>query len=90
MVDGPNEIALLKDYARYIYSWDSSSAVWAGLNGLSYDNSPTGLEKGKFELEVDFDSKFSDTNTAIMNMCHIDALCGTSWWTTSQPQMKAQ
>lgn len=56
MTDGPAEINLLKPYERYIFSWDTSSAVWAGINGIRYDNSPTGLVNGKFELEVDFDS----------------------------------
>jgi len=54
MVDGPNEIRLLKDYHDLIFSWDSSSAVWAGLNEIAYDNSPTGLVNGKFEKEVNF------------------------------------
>ena len=54
MVDGPNEISLMKPFHKYIYSWDSSSAVWAGIHGITYDNSPTGLMEGKFETEVDF------------------------------------
>ena len=55
MVDGPNEIALVKPWLPLIDTWDSSAAVWAGLNGVSFDTSPTGLVDGKFELEVDFD-----------------------------------
>lgn len=55
MVDGPKEISLLRPYHRHIFSWDSSAAVWAGLNGILFDNSPTGLMNGKFEKEVDFD-----------------------------------
>lgn len=54
MVDGPKEIDLLREYHEYIYSWDSSAAVWAGLNGIRFDSSPTGLQNGKFEKEVDF------------------------------------
>ena len=54
MVDGPNEIELLKPYHDYIATWDSSAAVWAGLNGIRFDSSPTGLIDGKFEKEVDF------------------------------------
>lgn len=57
MVDGPNEIELLKDYHEWIATWDSSAAVWAGLNEIKFDNSPTGLIHGKFELEVEFDTK---------------------------------
>lgn len=55
MTDGPREIELLKDYHQYIASWDSSAAVWAGVNGIEFDKSPTGLINGKFEEEVDFD-----------------------------------
>ena len=55
MVDGPKEIDLLRDYHQYIFSWDSSAAVWAGINGIRFDSSPTGLRQGKFEKEVDFE-----------------------------------
>lgn len=55
MTDGPNEISLLRQYHEHIYSWDSSSAIWHGINGIKYDMSPTGLKAGKFETEVDFD-----------------------------------
>lgn len=54
MVDGPKEIQLVEPFLKFIDTWDSSAAVWAGLNGLSFDNSPTGLLNGKFEHEVDF------------------------------------
>ena len=55
MVDGPNEVELLWPYATNIATWDSSAAVWAGLNDIVFDNSPTGLIDGKFEVEVNFD-----------------------------------
>lgn len=54
MVDGPKEIDLLREYHEHIYSWDSSAAVWAGINGIRFDDSPTGLQNGKYEVEVDF------------------------------------
>lgn len=54
MVDGPNEIDIVKEYHPFIYSWDTSSAVWAGINRVKYDDSPTGLINGKIESEVDF------------------------------------
>jgi hypothetical protein len=54
MVDGPREIQLLREFHKYIYTWDSSAAVWAGMNGIRFDNSPTGLRFGKFEKEVEF------------------------------------
>jgi len=78
MVDGPNEIELLRDYHNYIFSWDSSAAVWAGLNGIFFDESPTGLMNGKFEDEVDF--SFQTTNpflctAARSNIEYINKLC---------------
>lgn len=54
MTDGPNEIRLLRKYEEYIFSWDSSAAVWAGINGIMFDGSPTGIATGKFEKEVEF------------------------------------
>lgn len=69
MVDGPNEIDLVKPYIQdgTITSWDSSSAVWHGINRIKYDRSPTGLINGKLEKEVDFNTK-RDTiiNTDVM------------------------
>lgn len=59
MTDGSKEIALLKPYHQHIYSWDSSSPIWHGINGITYDKSPTGLRNGKYEAEVDFDLKVS-------------------------------
>lgn len=38
----------------FVYSNDSSSAIWHGINGIKYDNSATGLFLGKIEKEVDF------------------------------------
>lgn len=76
MVDGPNEISLLGDMAQYVDTWDSSSAVWLGLNGRTYDISPTGLIDGKFELEVDFRAVAGpdDVQLAKRNMNYIDKL----------------
>jgi len=72
MVDGPNEIPLVRDF--HIDTWDSSAAVWAGLNSISFDDSPTGLINGKFEKHVDFESNFKDTSIAEANMKVIDDL----------------
>ena len=78
MVDGPKEISLLAPYAHYIASWDSSAAVWAGLNNVRFDNSPTGLINGKFELEVDFDASGDLTvdqiTNTLYNIGYIDEL----------------
>jgi hypothetical protein len=81
MTDGPNEIALVRDYLKYIDTWDSSAAVWAGLNGIAFDDSPTGLIDGKYEVEVDFDLKVSDPeliSLAASNCRRIDALISSN------------
>jgi len=78
MVDGPNEIVLVDQWHDVITTWDSSAAIWAGLNGIRFDNSPTGLMNGKFEEEVDFNAKAADDKAklnAIYNMKFIDNLC---------------
>ena len=72
MVDGPNEISLVRDF--HIDTWDSSAGVWAGLNGIPFDQSPTGLGNGKFEKHVDFEANFEDTSMAKNNMNYIDYL----------------
>lgn len=78
MVDGPNEIALCHPRFR-INTWDSSAAVWAGLNGIAFDTSPTGLVDGKFEEEVDFAFKAADNGpsliTAKENIRTIQKMC---------------
>jgi hypothetical protein len=64
MVDGPNEIPLC--YPNFhIDTWDSSAAVWAGLRGIAFDTSPTGLINGKYEEEVDFSYKSEDVNDIV-------------------------
>jgi hypothetical protein len=76
MVDGPNEIELVKDF--FIDTWDSSAAIWTGLNGIAFDNTPSGLTNGKFELEVDFNHVSNDDsklNIAMKNMEYINKLC---------------
>jgi len=83
MTEGPNEILLMKDWIRLIDTWDSSAAVWAGLNGISFDTSPTGLIEGKFEKEVDFNYQTSDDikiELAKSNMNYIDKLLDVSYW----------
>ncbi len=76
MVDGPNEIALCHPRFK-IDTWDSSAAVWTGLNGIRFDKSPTGLIDGKFEEEVDFDYNTADREKIILakeNVRYIDKL----------------
>ena len=57
MVDGPNEIQFLSPFKKYIDTWDSSSAIWHGLNGYGFDDTPGGLMHGKFHMPVDFNHK---------------------------------
>ena len=77
MVDGPNEIILMNPFKDYINTWDSSAAIWAGLNGVAFDQTPTGLVNGKFEKEVDFKFKTDDPSNILyanLNETYIDIL----------------
>lgn len=79
MVDGPKEIELVEPFLQFIDTWDSSAAVWAGLNGIAFDHSPTGLFHGKFEKEVEFDlvpSTVSEQNIELakQNITTIDRM----------------
>ena len=78
MLDGPNEIELMdfNGYSECIDTWDSSAAVWYGLNGIRFDSSPTGSINGKFEKEVDFNAKIGDEEAVEFNLKYIDKLCG--------------
>jgi hypothetical protein len=75
MVDGPKEIRLLKQFEDYIFSWDSSAAVWAGIHGIEFDGSPTGLTNGKFEKEVEFGYDGEVNHAAVAkNIAYINGL----------------
>lgn len=74
MVDGPNEIELIANSAGHVDTWDSSAAIWAGLNNIAFDFSPTGLINGKFEKEVDFHSNLPWNEVVDYNISHIDDL----------------
>ena len=73
-------------YGDCIDTWDSSAAVWYGLNGIEFDNSPTGSRNGKFEKEVDFSFNVEDNiekgdweNVQVAvdsNLSRIDNMCG--------------
>lgn len=75
LVDGPNEIELLSKFKPLIKSWDSSSAVWAGINNVKYDSTPTGLLTGKIESEVDFDTIVDYNDSIEYNIHIIKLLC---------------
>lgn len=67
MTDGPNEILIASKYYNLnIDSWDSSAAVWAGIQGIPFDSSPTGLMNGKIHSHVDFDIKFDDSKLLLI------------------------
>ena len=70
MVDGPAEVQLVEAFLPYIDTWDSSAAVWAGLNGVAFDDSPTGLVNGKFEKEVEFDLRRADVRQPQIVLAH--------------------
>ena len=70
----------MAQFSGLIDTWDSSAAVWAGLHGIKFDNSPTGLVQGKFEKEVDFNFVGGDTKVAVSNMKYIDSLCNGRWF----------
>ena len=88
MVDGPNEIQFMSPFKRFIDTWDSSSAIWHGLNGYGYDDTPGGLLHGKFHMPVDFnhepehDKEDNDffINLAKENMDYIDKLVYAYLW----------
>lgn len=81
MTDGPNEIELLTSsgLSKYIFSWDSSAAVWAGINFIQFDRSPSGLTDGKFEQEVEFAMQGAlqqtQSNIVNYNINYINRLC---------------
>lgn len=79
MVDGPNEVELMYMFHSDIDTWDSSAAVWLGLHGRTFDQSPTGLIDGKFEKEVDFNHPLEDNPLNMQcvydNIDYIDVLC---------------
>ena len=75
MLDGPIEIDLYRRWLKRIDTWDSSSAIWHGLNGIEYDDTATGLKDGKLQLHVDFDHKsgtIHDMVKCVRNMEHMD------------------
>jgi hypothetical protein len=83
MMDGPNEIMYASPFAKYVDTWDSSAAIWAGMNGIEFDGTPTGLVNGKFEKEVEFDHVEFDQSYIDMakrNMEYIDKLCYSYMW----------
>ena len=69
MLDTVHEIALCKQFEYAIKSWDSSAAVWAGLN----DKRVSQL-KSKFETPVDFDFPLQHEGTIRENIFYVQGL----------------
>lgn len=78
MTDGPREIEALSEIIRqgYIDTWDSSAPVWAGINDVNFDLTPTGLRNGKIASAVDFAHPFDQTKIESIehNITYIEQL----------------
>jgi hypothetical protein len=96
MLDGPNEIRLMSQFAEYIDTWDSSAAIWYGLHaGKMFDASPTGILEGKYEEEVDFQYTASaqkvltarankETIDELMQIYLSDSIQDNDWFVTEE------
>lgn len=80
MLDRLEQINNNHDTAFTINSSDTSSPIWHAINGIRYDNSATGLIKGKSKKHVNFDIKRADgakladiINNATLNIEYIQA-----------------
>lgn len=61
MTDGPKEILWATSLGKnFIDTWDSSAAVWAGIEGVRFDDTPTGLLNGKVKTHVDFNRPYDE------------------------------
>ena len=65
----PGEIALMRPFKDLIYSWDTSIAVWAGLNNTRIEDM-----KHKNATPVDFDSGLHWGNVVDANIEYINKL----------------
>ena len=65
----PGEIALMRPFKDLIYSWDTSIAVWAGLNHIQIADM-----KHKNVAAVDFDSELHWGNIVDLNIEYINKL----------------
>jgi len=65
----PGEIALMRPFKHLIYSWDTSIAVWAGLNHIDIRDM-----SHKNTAEVDFDSELHWGNVVDSNIDYITQL----------------
>ena len=61
MLDAADEVTRLTYYKDMINSWDSSAAIWGGINGIKLED-----ETKKFELAVDFDHPIGDFSVSLV------------------------
>lgn len=66
MGNGPREL-LLQSAIGIMDSCDSSSPIWHGIQGIQYDESATGLIKGKTKIPVDFELELPDPFSTIVS-----------------------
>lgn len=59
------ELALQQEIG-IAYSNDSSSAFWHAINGVSFDETATGLTNGKIKKEVDFHCSYSEKDAKLI------------------------
>lgn len=69
MLDTVHEISLVKPFHWMINSWDTSAAVWYGMNGKLVE-----VEFDKFRLAVDFEAPAANENTVMCNINYINQL----------------
>ena len=69
MLDSVYEVALCKQFEHLIYSWDSSQAVWYGMNGLDVRSTTR-----KFEQAVDFNHPLLNKDLIRQNIFTIQGL----------------
>ncbi len=63
--DEPREL-LIQNHIGIAYSNDSSTAFWHAINGISFDNTASGLKDGKTKIEVDFDIPFDEAHVRLI------------------------
>jgi len=73
--DSPREIEMMVAQG-VAYSNDSSTAIWHGHLGVSFDSTASGLAQGKSKIEVDFEASREDKNLHIIdsNVAYIQQL----------------
>lgn len=69
MLDSVHEICLTKPFHFMINSWDSSAAVWSGMNDMD-----VAKQSYKYTKEVDFDAPLNNEKLVLQNMAYIKQL----------------